>query len=121
MGNKYTYLPFLNRFIILLEVTPISNRESCASRLADPQPIDVGFFACLCNTDQDGKSQLRFCCYPIDSETEVRQKICSTFEVLRYGYGQSCEELCRGDVVFVKLLHGLKLRKRTSEKKLKLT
>ncbi len=99
---------------------PSLNLGSLASRLINRQPFEAGFFACLCSGGGPGSSQLRFCCYCDGLELQVRKNICSTFEVLRYGLGDSREPLCHGDVIFVKLRSGLEIREGTSEERLQL-
>ena len=119
-ANEYNYLTFLYRFSTWLEKMPFSNLESRASRLTKRIPLEAGFFACLCSSGCRGNSQLRFCCYPNHIESQVRKSICSTYEVFRYGNGDSYEPLCQGDVIFVTLREGLELSEDTSEDELQL-
>lgn len=119
LADERKYLPFLNRFLSWLEKILVLNRGNRASRLAR-KPFEAGFFACLCSSGCPGNFQLRFCCYRDELELQVRKKICSTYEVLRYGNGDSSEPLCHGDVIFVALRNGLELSQGTSEERLKL-
>ena len=79
--------------------------------------MEAGFFACLCSTGNVSceNSQLRFCCYPVHLEDRVRETICSTYNVLRYGSGDSIEPLCKDDLINVAPCRGLKARDGTSE------
>ena len=83
-------------------------------------PFEAGFFACLCSSGEPGNAQLRFCCYPIHIEPQVRKTICSTYDVLRYGSGSSFEPLRQNDVILVTLKKGLEADEDTSEDDLQL-
>ncbi|XP_078368375.1 uncharacterized protein LOC144652233 isoform X3 [Oculina patagonica] len=108
------------RFSALLEMIPILNLQSRAPHLTKHVPLEAGFFACLCNSGCPGKFQLRFYCYPIHIESQVRTNVCSTYQVFRYGSGDSNEPLCQDDVIFVTLRKGLELSEDTSEDELQL-
>lgn len=99
---------------------PFMNSPSNASHLTERVPIEAGFFSCLCNCGNYEDAQLRFCCYPVHMESQVRKNICSTYEISRYGNGNSFEPLCQDDVIFVTLRTGLKPSEDTWEDDLQL-
>ena len=83
--------------------------EDRADRLTQHLPLNAGFFACLCRSGNEsaGESVLRYSCYPIALEEPVRNRICATFDVFSYGYGDSLEPLCPGDRIYLALRRGL--------------
>ena len=82
--------------------------EDHAERLTQQFPLNAGFFACLCRSNNiAGKSLLKYCCYPIALEEPVRSSICAVFDVFSYGYGNSLEPLCPGDRIYLALRKGL--------------
>lgn len=103
----------------MLEKIPFFDLERSNS-LTERVPLEAGFFACLCSSGNPGDAQLRFCCYPIHMESQVRKTICSTYEVFRYGNGNSSEPLCQDDMILVTLRKGLEAIEDTSEDDLQL-
>lgn len=83
--------------------------EDRADRLTEHVPQNAGFFACLCRSSNISpeESMLRYCCYPIDLEEPVRNRICAAFDVFSYGYGNSLEPLCPDNLIYLALRKGL--------------
>lgn len=83
--------------------------EERAVLLAEHVPLEAGFSACLCRTGarSPGESLLRYICYPIAQEAPVRNSVCDVCDVFRYGYGNSLEPLCPGELIYLELLKGL--------------
>lgn len=99
-------VPLENRTDRLTEHVPLENR---AARLAEHVPLEAGFSACLCRSGarSPGESLLRYICYPIAQEVPVRNSVCDVFDVFRYGYGNSLEPLCPGELIYLELRKGL--------------
>lgn len=88
------------------ENVPLENR---ADRLTEHVPLEAGFSACLCRSGakSPGESLLRYICYPVAQEVPVRKSVCAAFDVFRYGYGNSLEPLCPGELIYLELRKGL--------------
>lgn len=83
--------------------------ENRADLLTEHVPLEAGFSACLCRSGarSPGESLLRYICYPIAQEVQVRNSVCDVFDVFRYGYGNSLEPLCPGELIYLELRRGL--------------
>jgi len=88
------------------ENVPLENR---AVRVTEHAPLVAGFSACLCRSGakSPGESLLRYICYPNYQVDKVRDRVCDVFDVFGYGYGNSMELLCPGELIYLELRRGL--------------
>ena len=102
-------LPCPYRFWLWIKELLSPNPNDRAVRLAEHVPLEAGFCACLCRSGarSPGESLLRYICYPIAQEGPVRNSVCDVFDVFCYGYGNSLEPLCPGELIYLELRKGL--------------